>query len=192
MSRVRLMLIALGMAFAVPALTGADVPPVTGPTQKSASVPILTGTWRSVPEETPLTSAFDESVWGKNARAVRTVEMTVKPTGAATLTVTRKVLDGRGREVKAATSIEHAELSIGAVKHAIDVRSDLAVTVKRAERRYPDDPGGTWALEGLGITVSTFADDASRIEVRVDTPEGKGSFWETLRREARKPSTSRQ
>ena len=25
--------------------------------------------------------------------------------------------------------------------------------------------------------VSTFADDPSRIEVRVDTPEGRGSFW---------------
>lgn len=162
---------------------------ILAPTVSATSVPTLTGTWRSAPEETSLSSAFDESVWGKNARAVRTVEMTVMPTGDATLTVTRKVLDGRGREVKAATSIEHAELSIGAVQHTIDVRSDLAVTVKRAERRYPDDPAGTWALEGLGVTVSTFADDPSRIEVRVDTPEGKGSFWETLRRAARRAST---
>jgi hypothetical protein len=183
MSRVRLMLIALGMAFAVPALTGAHVAPVT-------AAPTLTGTWRSAPEETPLTSAFDESVWGRNARSVRTVEMMVKPTGDATLTVTRKILDSRGREITAATSIEHAELSIGSVQHSIDVRSDLAVTVKQAERRYPDDPGGTWKLEGLRVTVSTFADDPSRIEVRVDTPEGKGSFWETLRRSGRKPSTT--
>jgi hypothetical protein len=181
MSRVRLMLIALGVAFAVPALTGARV--------AATSVPTLTGTWRSAPEETPLSSAFDESVWGKNAKAVRTVEMTVKPTGHATLTVTRKVLDGRGREIKAATSIEYAELSLGSVQHAIDVRSDRATTITRAERRYPDDPGGTWTLEGLKVTVSTFADDPSRIEVRVDTPEGRGSFWETLRR-GRKPSTT--
>jgi hypothetical protein len=160
------------------------VPPVS-----ATSAPTLTGTWRSTPEETPLTSAFDESVWGKNARAVRTVEMTVKPTGDATLIVTRKVLDGRGREVKAATSVERAELSIGEVRHTIDVRSDLGVTVKRAERRYPDDPAGTWPLEGLGVTVSTFGDDTSRIEVRVDTPEGKGSFWETLRRTVGKSST---
>jgi hypothetical protein len=142
----------------------------------------LTGTWRSVPEETRLSSAFDESVWGKHAVAVRTVAMTISPTGDATLTVTRKVLDARRREIKAATSIEHAELSLGNVERSIDVRSDVAVTVKHAERRYPDDPAGTWTLQGLRVTVSTFADDPSRIEVRVDTPEGRGSFWETLRR----------
>jgi hypothetical protein len=102
------------------------------------------------------------------------------------LLVTRKILDARGREIKAATSIEHAELTLGAIVHAIDVRSDVAVTVKRAERRYPDDPKGTWELDGLRVTVSTFSDDPSRIEVRVDTPEGRGSFWETLRRTARK------
>ena len=142
----------------------------------------LTGTWKSVPEETPLSSAFDESVWGKNAIAVRTVAMTISPTGDATLTVTRKVLDARRREIKAATSIEHVELSLGNVERSIDVRSDFAATVKHAERRYPDDPAGTWTLQGLRVTVSTFADDPSRIEVRVDTPEGRGSFWETLRR----------
>ena len=148
----------------------------------SATTAPLTGTWGSVPEETRLSSAFDESVWGKNAVAVRTVSMTISPTGDATLTVTRKVLDARRREIKAATSIEHAELSIGNVERSIDVRSDFAVTVKHAERRYPDDPAGTWTLQGLRVTVSTFADDPSRIEVRVDTPEGRGSFWETLRR----------
>ena len=39
MSRVRLTLIALGMAFAVPALTGAIMPPVTSPNQESACTP---------------------------------------------------------------------------------------------------------------------------------------------------------
>lgn len=172
MSRVRLTLIALAMAFAVPAFAATTAPP-------------LTGTWRSTPEETPLTSPFDESVWGKNAKAIRTVEMTVKQTGDATLIVTRKVLDRARREIKAATSIEHVDLSIGEIQHSLDVRSDLAVTVKRAERRYPDDPSGTWPLEGLRVGVSTFSDDPSRIEVRVDTPEGRGSFWETLHRATR-------
>jgi hypothetical protein len=142
----------------------------------------LAGTWRSAVEETPLSSPFDESVWGKNARSTRVVEMAVQPSGDATLTVTRKILDAREREITAATSIEHAEISIGAVQQSNDVRSNLAVTVKHAERRYPDDPEGTWALHGLRVTVSTFAGDSSRIEVRVDTPEGRGSFWETLRR----------
>jgi hypothetical protein len=39
MSRARLTLIALGMAFAVPALTGADVPPVMMVTQPAACTP---------------------------------------------------------------------------------------------------------------------------------------------------------
>jgi hypothetical protein len=176
MSRVRLTLIALGTAFALPALTGAAMPPAT------TSLSAIVGTWRSAPEETPMSSPFDESVWGKNAKGVRTVDLTIKSTGDASLTVTRKILDARGREIKAATSIEQAEVSIGAVQHTIDVRSDLATTVKKAERRYPDDPKGTWALDGLRVTISTFSDDPARIEVRVDTPEGRGSFWETLRR----------
>jgi hypothetical protein len=179
------MLIALGMAFAVPALSLANVSVATTLNEAATSattVPTLAGTWKSAPEETPLSTAFDESVWGKNAKAVRTVEMTIRRTGEATLIVTRKVLDGRGRAITAATSIEQAELSIGAVEHASDVRSDHAVTVRHAERRYPDDPGGTWALDGLRVMVSTFPDDPAAIEVRVDTPEGRGSFWEKLRR----------
>jgi hypothetical protein len=176
MSSVRLTLIALGTAFALPALIGAAPPPPT------VSHSALIGTWRSAPEETPLSSEFDESVWGKNAKAVRTVEMTVKAAGEATLTVTRRILDARGREIKAATSIERADVSIGAPQQQNDVRADLAVTVKRAERRYPDDPNGTWPMDGLRVIVSTFSDDQARLEVRVDTPEGRGSFWETLRR----------
>src|SRR5262245_2408221 len=155
------------------------------PSASAASAHLLTGTWRATPEETPLSSEFDESVWGKNAKAVRTVDLTVKPTGDAALTVTRKILDAHGREIKAATSVEHADLMLGGAEPSKEVRSDLEVTVKRAERRYPDDPSGTWPLEGLRVTVSTFADDPSRIEVRVDTPEGPGSFWETLHRATR-------
>jgi len=178
MSSARLTLIALGMALAVPALGSAS------------GATTLGGTWQSAVDETPLSSAYEESVWGKNAKAVRTVQMAVRPTGDATLTVTRKVIDGRGRTVPAATSIEHVELVLGDVERSTDVRSDLAVTVKRAERRYPDDPEGTWALDGLRVSVSTFP-DPRRLEVRIDTPEGRGSFWETLRRGTSKPSPTR-
>jgi len=105
------------------------------PSASAASSHTLTGAWRSAPEETPLSSEFDESVWGKNAKSVRTVDLTVKPTGDAALTVTRKILDAHGREIKSATSIEHADLTIGAAQPSNDVRSDLAVTVTHAERQ---------------------------------------------------------
>jgi hypothetical protein len=149
----------------------------------SASAHKLTGAWRSAPEETPLGSAFDESVWGKHAKSVRTVEMMVRPMGDATLTVTHKIIDAHGRAVKEATSIEHVELSLGDIEHTSnEARADYAVTIKHAERRYPGDPASTWPLDGLKVTVSTLAGEPASLEVRVDTPEGRGSFWETLRR----------
>jgi hypothetical protein len=148
----------------------------------SASTSALTGTWRSTPEETSLTTDFDVSVWGKNAKAVRTVELTVSAAGEGTLTVTRKVVDARGQTVKGSTSVEQAQIVIGDVERSAATRSDLAVTVKHAERKYPDDAGSTWPIEGLNVGVATFSDTPGTIEVRFDTPEGRGSFWETLSR----------
>jgi hypothetical protein len=155
----------------------------------AATPPALSGTWRSASEEMPLTTPFDESVWGKNAKSIRLVQMVVRPKGDATLTVTRRVVDARGRTVAGSTSIEQAELMLGDVETSNDVRSELAVTVKNAERRYPDDPAGTWKLDGLRVEVATFPDRPGVIEVRIDFPEGRGSFWETLRRASQSKAT---
>jgi len=127
------------------------------------TAPALNGTWRSTPDETPLSSTFDESVWGKNAKAIRTVEMVVRAGGDASLTVTRKVVDARGRTVVGSSSVEQAELTLGSVQNTTGVRSELMVTVKKAERRYPDDPKGTFDLQGLQVTVTTFSDDAEML-----------------------------
>lgn len=151
----------------------------------------LSGTWNSAQDEMPLSTAFDESVWGKNATAVRTVQMSVRPTGDATLTITRKVVDARGRTVPASTSIEQASLAIGDVKSSNDVRAEHQTTVKQAERRYPDDPQATWTLEGLQVGVATFNAKPNEIEVRVDFPDGHGSFWETLRRTSSRAPSNR-
>lgn len=148
----------------------------------TASTSALSGTWKATPEETLLTTDFDVSVWGKNAKSVRTVELAVSPTGEGTLIVTRKVVDARGRTVKGSTSIEQAQIVIGDTEKTVATRSDLAVTVKHAERTYPDDPDSTWPLDGLKVGVATFSDTPGTLEVRFDTPEGRGSFWETLRR----------
>ena len=183
MSRVRLMSIALGMAFAVSAPAAARAVLQSGPAAPSAT-PALAGTWRSAPEETSLSSEFDESVWGKNARAVRTVDMAVQSGGDATITVTRKVVDAKGRTVKGSTSIEQAQLRIGAAGKTANDRTEYDVTVTSAERRYPDDPESRWPLDGLRVGMAVFSDDPRTIEIRFDTPEGRGSFWEKLTRRA--------
>ena len=41
-------------------------------------------------------------------------------------------------------------------------------------------------IDGLRVGVITFNDKPGEIEVRVDFPEGRGSFWETLRRRGTK------
>jgi hypothetical protein len=196
MARVRLMLIALGMALAVPSalpevlsvtffrVYGIDVATALA----AQAPPALTGTWRSASDETSLTSAFDESVWGKGAKAIRTVEMVVRAGGDATVAVNRRVVDARGRTVAGSTSIERADVSLGAAKNTSGVRSELAVTVRKAERSYPDDKQATWTIDGLQVSVTTFTDDPGTLEVRLDFPEGRGSFWEKLRRGTGKPT----
>ena len=169
-SRVRPLVIALGMAFALPA-------PVA-----FAQTSPLAGTWQSTADETPLNAPHHDAIWGKGAKEVRTVRMVVRQNQDATLTVTRRVVDVRGRVVKGTTSVEHVELTLGSAEVGGGVRVDHPVTVKSAERRYPDDPAGNWAIEGLRVTATTFPGDPRRLEVRLDFPDGRGSFWAELRR----------
>jgi hypothetical protein len=190
MSRVRLPLIVQGVASAMPAFALAAVL-AAAPAFASTE---LSGTWRSAPEELPLATEFDESVWGKNATSVRTVDMAVRPDGEATLTITRKVVDARGRTVNGSLSVEEARVQVGGVAEGtppVPERVNLAVTVVAAERRYPDDPESRWPIDGLRVGVTRFTDDPNVIEVRVDTPEGRGSFWETLRRSSARTRTAK-
>jgi hypothetical protein len=145
--------------------------------------PRLAGTWRSAPDELRLTTEFDRSVWGPDATSVRTVDLSLKPTGEGTLTVTRKVVDAKRRTIAASTSIEEAQIKVGGAQPGLAGRMEHAVTVVSAVRRYPDDPEYKWPLDGLRVEVVTVADGGGNsLEVRFDTPEGKGSFWETLTR----------
>jgi hypothetical protein len=146
--------------------------------------PVLVGTWKSAPDEMKLTSDFDKSVWGVNATSVRILELTVRPTGDGTLRVTKKVVDGKGRVVPASTSIEETQLKLGGATPGVATRVEHQATVVKAVRLFPDDPGYRWPLDGLQVKLVTFQDgDGNSIEVRYDTPEGRGSFWETLRRQ---------
>jgi hypothetical protein len=153
--------------------------------------PALAGTWKSTPDQIKLTSDFDKSVWGPDASSVRAVELVIRPTGEATLKVTKKVIDGKGRTVPASTWIEEVQLRLGAARDGVATRVEHDATVTSAVRLFPDDKDYRWTLEGLRVKVVTFKDgDGSTLEIRYDTAEGRGSFWETLRRD--KASGSRR
>lgn len=145
----------------------------------------LVGRWNSAPYRTPLSGAFEESVWGPNASSVRTVELDIRPSGQSVLTVTTRVMDAKGRVVRGSTAVEEAQLLVGAAGEPSVAGTEHAVKVVGAERRYPDDPASKWPLEGLRVRVLT-RDGSADLEIRYDTPEGRGSFWETLVREAKK------
>lgn len=149
----------------------------------------LAGTWNSVPEETPLTSAFDESVWGPKAKSVRTVDLQIDRTGHGVLKVVTRVVDARGRTVAASTAVQEAKLEIGGSRHTIATRVEHDVKVLSAARTYPDAPKDSWELKGLKVQLATFTDgDGRTLEVRFEPAEGTGAFWETLHRGARTTS----
>ena len=153
----------------------ADAPP---PVSRS-----LAGTWKGPTERLPLSGDFNEQVWGKNAVSVRDVSLSVKPTGEAVLTVSRKVLDARGRVVPGSASVEQADITIGAAQPGFATRLDHDVKVVKAERSYPDDPKDRWTLDNLRVSVVSFTDGAQTLEVRFEPADGKGSFSELLTRQ---------
>jgi hypothetical protein len=153
--------------------------------------PALVGIWRAPTERLPLTGDFNEQVWGKNAVSVRDVSLTVRSTGEATLTISRKVLDGRGRVVAGSASVEQADVTIGAAKPGFATRLDHDVKVVKAERRYPDNAGDRWPLENLRVNVVSFTDSRTRLEVRFDPADGQGAFSEVLTRAAAAKSARR-
>jgi hypothetical protein len=176
----------LAMSTGANAQTSATTTPPKTAGGAAGSASALAGTWKSAAQEMRLSTPFDVSVWGPNAKSVRTVELRIQPSGEGTLIVTKKVLDGRGRTIAASTSIEEAKLTIGGSHNTVSTRIAHDVTVVSAVRTYPDDPGYKWELTGLRVQIVTFADeDRNTLEVRVDTSDGRDSFWETLQRDAR-------
>jgi hypothetical protein len=181
-------MLALGVA-ANAQTSATSRPPADQPVGSPLFSPALVGNWKSVPEEIQLTTAFDEAVWGPHAKSVRTVELQIQPSGEGLLKVTKRVVDAKGRTVPASTSVEEAKVNIGGSRNTISTRVEHDVTVQSAARTYPGDPISRWELTGLRVQIATFTDaDHDTLEVRVETPEGRGSFWETLRRDSRNTS----
>ena len=97
--RTQLIATTVAFLFCAPALTSAQVA-AEGKAVSPGFTPALAGAWKSATDEMRLTTAFDESVWGKDAKSVRTVELTITPAGEGTLKVTRSVVEAKGRTVK--------------------------------------------------------------------------------------------
>lgn len=169
-------------AAAVSAQTTGQAAPDDESAQTSTFDQSLTGTWKSAADEMKLTSDFDKSVWGDNATSVRTVELVVQSSGEATLRITKQVLDGKRQVVPASTWVEEAQLKIGGSAPGVGPRVEHQVDVTSAVRLFPDDKDYRWDIQGLRVKVVSFRDGDGSIEIRYDTPEGRGSFWETLRR----------
>jgi hypothetical protein len=186
--RIQLLATLAAFILAAPASGAVQGPAASNPSTVPAE---LVGAWISDAFETPLSTDFDKSVWGPNAKSVRNVRLTIAQSGDGSLSVTRKVLDARGKTVLGSTSIEEAKLTVGGLV-ASTPREEFGVMVVSAERRYPDDKGDVWKIEGLKVRIARIGQGTGQVvEIRFDTPEGRGSFWETLHREGRKSAPPR-
>jgi hypothetical protein len=177
----RLLTISLLMMFGLP---------VHGQVQSPSAFPsFFVGQWRSAPADVLLSSDLDRSVFGPNATSRRVTELRVRPSGEATVTVTKRVLDRGGRTVPGTLEIAEVQFVLEAATEGPGTRPNYPGKVTRGERRYPGTPGDPSSVDGFAVRVVPFEDgDTRRIEIRFDTPEGTGSFWETLRRVG--PSTT--
>ena len=150
--------------------------------QSAPQVPAaLVGRWQSVPFELELGSDLHKSVYGPKAKSVRSVDVVIQPSGEGTFSVTNLVRNSRGLAVPGTRSREEVTFTLGVRETAPGGRERYDTKVVKAERRYLYEPVSTFPLEGASLDIYPPSEDRGPIEVRYDTPEGTGSFWETLR-----------
>ena len=139
------------------------------------------GRWQSAPFELALTSDFHISVYGSGARSVRSVTMTLEPSGKGEFRVTSHVRDRRGRVVPGTQEIQEVRFEVGDLVEEPGRQPHYTSRVSHAERRFADEPASAFPRDGVKLAIYVL-DRPGTLEVRFDTPEGTGSFWETLRR----------
>ena len=152
----------------------------------------LAGRWTSAPFELALTSEFHHSVYGTGASSVRSVTMTIQPSGEGVFTVTSHVRDRRGRVVPGTQEIEEMRFSVGDLVEQPGRQPHYTTRIVKAERRFADDPSSAFARGGVKLALYVQEGRPGTLEVRFDTPEGTGSFWETVRRTAARSGGQRQ
>jgi hypothetical protein len=152
----------------------------------------MAGQWTATPFDVELNSDFHRSVYGAGARSLRLVHLTVRPTGEGTFTVTSSVRDRNGRTVAGTRQIEEVRFTVGDLTREPGYQPHYTGRIVRAERRYPDDPASTILLDGAKLDLFVPEGKTGTLNVRFDTPEGRGSFWETLHRAQGRRQVSRQ
>src|SRR5437016_4160907 len=113
---------------------------VSAQTEPKSTLERFAGQWTAPRSEVRLNTDFDVSVWGPNAMSVRMVQLTLSPNGEGTINVTRSVVDGRGRTVRASVSVEQADLRLRLPDTIDPARIEPIVEVRNPQRTYPDSP----------------------------------------------------
>ena len=67
--------------------------------------------------------------------------------------------------------------------HTFLDRLSPTVTVVSAEERYLDGERERWPKEGARASITFTGATATEVELRFDTPDGRGSFGATLKRQ---------
>ena len=146
----------------------------------SSFSPSLAGQWQSAPLELALTDDFHRSVYGDGARSVRTVTMTIQPSGDGVLRVESSVRDRRGHVVAGTQETQEITFSVGTLDEEPGRPAHYVTHVAKAERRFADDPSSAFPRDGVTVAIYPSDGKPGTLEVRFDTPEGTGSFWEML------------
>jgi len=143
-------------------------------------VPTLAGTWKAQELKVPANTDLDREVWGTGASKVRNVRLLLEPNGSGTLRIESAVVDAQGRPKKFSQAVVDAKLSIAEPPPGDRVQPP--VTIVSAEERYLDDPKDVRKIEGLRLRLDLPSPESDILNIFYETPEGNGSFGETLRR----------
>ena len=108
--------------------------------------------------------------------------MTIQPSGDGVFTVRSSVRDARGRVVTGTEEIEDVRFAVGDLVEEPGRQPHYTSRIVHAERRFADDPASAFARDGVKLALYVQEGKTGTLEVRFDTPEGTGSFWETVRR----------
>ena len=109
----------------------------------------LAGRWTAPPFEIPLSSDFHRSVYGPNARSVRRVTLTIRPSGDGTFTVNNSVRDRSGKTVPGTRQLFVPEERPARLMFASTRGKDAARSGKRSAPRSGRQPARPASSGGL-------------------------------------------